>query len=173
MKHVRRVTLCLLCCFTLGLQIRASEKPAVKTSHDCSNAGEQKAIEQIAQEWKEGYNSRNATQVGSLYDANAYYLTQHFATGIVHGRADIQAYVQRGIDAGYHIDSIAILQTTCSGNFAYTVGRYDATNAGQKVFGVNLVVLRKTGGRWLIVAHEAAVPDATTAIQELPNAPRH
>ncbi len=45
--------------------------------------------------------------------------------------------------------------------------RYQATNAGQTVFGVNLVVLKKIGNRWLIVAHEAAVPDHATAIKRL------
>lgn len=33
--------------------------------------------------------------------------------------------------------------------------------------GVNLVVLRKIAGKWLIVAHESAVPDPATAIQTL------
>ena len=42
---------------------------------------------------------------------------------------------------------------------AYAIDRYESTNAGQKAFGVNLVVLKKTGRKWMIVAHEAAVPD--------------
>ncbi len=33
--------------------------------------------------------------------------------------------------------------------------------------GVNLVVLRKIGGRWVIVAHESAVPDPANSIQFL------
>jgi hypothetical protein len=33
--------------------------------------------------------------------------------------------------------------------------------------GVNLVVLRKIRGKWLIVAHESAAPDPACAIQHL------
>jgi ketosteroid isomerase-like protein len=79
--------------------------------------------------------------------------------GVVVGRDRIQAYVQRGTEAGYRIDAIKILTMDCSGDLAYTVGRYESTNAGQKALGVNVVVLRKTGGTWRIVAHESAVPE--------------
>ena len=88
-------------------------------------------------------------------------------TGILHGRLDIQAYVQRGIDAKYRIDSIQTVYVERSADFAYTIGHYESTNAGQKAYGVNVVVLRKEAGRWLIGAHEAAVPDPATAIQRL------
>jgi ketosteroid isomerase-like protein len=67
----------------------------------------------------------------------------------------------------YHIDSIRTLSIDCSGDFAYAVTRYDATNNGQTAFGVNIVVLKKIGGKWLIVAHEAAVPDPNMSIQSL------
>jgi hypothetical protein len=33
--------------------------------------------------------------------------------------------------------------------------------------GVNLVVLRKVGQKWMIVAPEAAVPDPATAVETL------
>lgn len=136
----------------------------------CSTADE-KSLRRVSEVWREGYNSGNTAAVAALYTAEAYYLTQHFATGIVHPRDRIQAYVQRGVDARYHIDTIEILKLECSADFAYTVGRYESTNAGQKAMGVNLVVLRKIKGQWLIVAHESAVPDAS-AIQSLdPPAP--
>jgi hypothetical protein len=50
-----------------------------------------------------------------------------------------------GVDAGYHIDSLRITSIVCSGDLMYTVARYEATNAGQKALGVNLVVVRRTG----------------------------
>jgi hypothetical protein len=62
------------------------------------------ATEQIEQ-WREGYNSGNASKVAALYKEDAYYLTQHFITGIIKRRAAIQAYVQIGVDSKYHIDS--------------------------------------------------------------------
>ena len=125
------------------------------------------ALRQIPEEWMRLYNAGNAAGVAGLYAPDAVYLTQHYLTGIVPGRAAIQAYVQRGVDAGYKVDSIEVLQTDCSGTMAYVVDRYTATNAGQKAMGVNLVVLRKDARQWRIVAHEAAVPDPAMAVQTL------
>ena len=113
------------------------------------------------EQWKDGYSAGEAAKVAALYAGDAYYLTQHLITGIVRGRAAIQAYVQRGVDARYHIDSIKTILVDCSDGFGYAITRYDATNGGEKTFGVNIVVLKKIGNRWLIVAHEAAVPDPT------------
>jgi uncharacterized protein (TIGR02246 family) len=135
----------------------------------CSSADES-ALRRIPAQWKDGYNNKDAARVASLYSEDAYYLTQHFATGIVHPRTNIQAYMQRGVDVGYHVDAIDVLSLECSGDFAYTITRYRATNGGEKAMGVNLVVLHKTAGQWLIVAHEAAVPDPATAVQSLDEA---
>jgi ketosteroid isomerase-like protein len=146
--------------------MHAQLPPASATPQACA-APYYQAITRITQDWKDGYNSGNADQVAALYDQDAYYLTQHFATGIVHGRPNIRAYVQRGVDAHYRIDSIQMIALHCSGGFAYAVTRYESTNAGQRAFGVNLVVLKKTHGKWLIVAHEAAVPDPATALRQL------
>lgn len=141
--------------------------PAVEESnHHIDNADEQ-AVRQIIEQWKDGYNNGNAAKVAALYSEDAYYLTQHYITGIVHPRSAIQAYVQRGIDAKYHIDSIEVLYMDLSGSFGYVITRYDSTNGGEKGFGVNVVVLKKIDGNWLIVAHEAAVPDPEQAIRDL------
>ena len=75
--------------------------------------------------------------------------------------------MQLGIDAHYNVDSIRLLRIDCAGDVAYAIDRYDATNAGQKTFGVNLVMVRKLAGGWKIVAHEAAVPDVGAAVQSL------
>lgn len=152
---------CILFC-TVSLQAQHCTIPTIdKTLHN------------ITEQWKDGYNNGNAAKVAALYSDNAYYLTQHFVTGIVHGRPAIQAYVQRGVDANYHIDSIRTLSLDCSPGFAYAITRYDSTNGGEKAFGVNVVVLKKIRGKWLIVAHEAAVPDPATAIQSLDIPARH
>ncbi len=145
----------------------ANTTESAAPENHCSVPADETAIRQISEQWKEGYNSGQAAKVASLYSEDAYYLTQHFATGIVHGRAAIQAYVQRGVDAKYHIDSIQTLTLSCSGDFAYSVTRYESTNGEQKAFGVNIVVLNKISGKWLIVAHESAVPDPATAVQQL------
>jgi len=130
-------------------------------------ANDKREILQIVEQWREGYNNGDAAKVASLYTEDAYYLTQHYITGIVRGRASIQAYVQVGVDAKYHIDSIKTLSIDCNGDFAYAITRYDAFNNGQAAFGVNIVVLKKIDGKWFIVAHEAAVPDPNMSIQQL------
>ena len=145
------------------------------------------AIRKVADDFRDAYNRGDAPKVASLYTDGAYYLTQHYADGIIEGRKNIQAYVQRGVDAHYRIDSIDVLKTTCACatpmpslkarikganptrqcNFAYAIARYQSTNEGQKAMGVNLIVLRKLQNTWRIVAHESAVPDPATAIKKL------
>ncbi|MGA8042657.1 MAG: nuclear transport factor 2 family protein [Terracidiphilus sp.] len=136
-------------------------------THSCSNPEAIHTAQQMMDTWKAAYNAGDAARVAALYADNADYLTQHFVTGLVHGRTQIQAYVQRGVDARFHIDSIQILSIGCVPDLIYVVDRYQSTNAGQKAMGVNLVVVRRTAAGWRIVAHEAAVPDPATAVQQL------
>lgn len=145
-------------------QLPAVNKAIVPASQ-CSSSTS--ALTQIAQNWKDGYNNGDASGVAALYAEDAYYLTQHYVTGIVQGRPAIEAYVQNGIDAHYRIDSIEVLKVDCVGDFAYAITRYNATNGGQKAVGLNIVVMKKSADRWMIVAHESAVPDPKTAIQQL------
>jgi uncharacterized protein (TIGR02246 family) len=164
------IYLCLL--IVLAATVNAQERSAAVTSASAKQIGsndqsDKNEILQIVEQWREGYNNGNAAKVAALYTEDANYLTQHYITGIVHGRASIQAYVQIGVDAKYHIDSIRTLSIDCAGSLAYAITRYDATNNGQKTFGVNIVVLKKIDGKWFIVAHEAAVPDPNSAIQSL------
>ncbi len=133
----------------------------------CAAEDPGRVAQQVIAAWIAGYNGRDAGRVAALYAPDAYYLTQHYVNGIVHGRADIQAYLQRGVDAGYHIDAIRIVHVACAADMMYAITRYESTNAGQKARGVNLVVLRRGRTGWRIVAHEAAVPDPATAVQQL------
>jgi uncharacterized protein (TIGR02246 family) len=135
----------------------------------CGTPKVDEQLRRIPEEWMKSYNKGDAVAVANLYTKNAYYLTQHFVTGVLQGRTAIQMYVQRGVDAHYHIDTIEVLATGCDGNMAYVLDRYTATNTGDQVMGVNLVVLRRIQDRWRIVAHEAAVPDPVSAIRELKN----
>ena len=151
--------------FLLPGNVLAQQAPVPQQSRSCAD---QASLDQIAEQWKSAYNQGDSARVAALYTDDAYYLTQHFVTGIVHGRANIRAYVQSGVNAKYHIDSIQILSTDCAGNMAYSIDRYESTNGDQKAFGVNIVVIKKFGNEWLIVAHESAVPDPATAIKELP-----
>ena len=153
--------------FLLLAGLAYSQQTPPSDSH-CSSPADDRAVVQISQAWKDGYNQGDAARVAALYTEDAYYLTQHFVTGVVHGRAAIQAYVRNGIDAHYQIDSIEIIEKHCSGNFAYAITRYKSTNGSAKAMGVNLVLMKKIDGKWKIVAHESAVPDPATAVQKLP-----
>lgn len=169
MKSTIVISVIAICC---TLFLRSRPNTAGPTSGQCSAQTDDAAIASIADQWKDGYNHGDAARVASLYTNDAYYLTQHYIEGVVHPRAMIQAYVQRGVDAHYQVESIETLSTYCSGDLAYAITRYHSNNAGQVAMGVNLVALRKIGGKWLIVAHESAVPDPATAIQNLDTAPK-
>ena len=171
----------------LSLAAFAQQKSQPKESPNSCPLTDAAAIRHIADDFRDAYNRGDAAQVGSLYTDSASYLTQHYADGIIEGRKNIQAYVQRGVDAHYRIDSIDVDQVNCACatpmpslkarikgahaarqcNFAYAIARYNSTNDGQKAMGVNLIVLRKLQGKWRIVAHESAVPDPATAIKKL------
>jgi ketosteroid isomerase-like protein len=84
------------------------------------------------------------------------YLSSHI---LAHGRPAMRAYLQRGIAAGGHVDSIKTLKVYASGDLGYAAGTCQATNAGIKVDGRVLLVFRKAGGEWLTAAHETAVRD--------------
>jgi uncharacterized protein (TIGR02246 family) len=170
MTNMKTMTKIVRACSVLSLllgNVLAQQPAAPSEPRTCTD---QAALDQIAAQWKSAYNQGDAARVAALYTDDAYYLTQHFVTGIVNGRAAIQAYVQNGVDAHYRVDSIDVVAMECFGDIAYTVTRYQSTNGGKKASGVNLVVLRRLAGSWKIVAHEAAVPDPATAIQRL-NAP--
>jgi ketosteroid isomerase-like protein len=112
-----------------------------------------RAVRRVAEDWKAAYNAKDAAAVAALYGPH---VSAHV---VARGRAKIQAYFRRGIDAGGHVDAIQILSSGHSGDLAYTVGTHEATNAGQQVRGRNVVVVPNVAGRWLIVAHETVVAD--------------
>jgi ketosteroid isomerase-like protein len=129
------------------------------TSPGAADAGAgstDRELRAVAEAWRAHYNAKDAAAVAALYAEDGYYVSAHV---VAHGRAEIRAYFQRGIDAGGHIDSIELLASGHSGELSYWVGTYEATNAGQKVRGRNVVVARKVGGKWLMVAHETVVAD--------------
>jgi len=150
---------------TAVISTAAQEMPA--HPKQCGVPSTKAAIDRVMQDWKDGYNASDPEKVAALYAEDATYMTQHFVTGIVHGRAAIKAYVKNGTDAKYKVDSLELLSSDCSGDFAYGLTRYRSTNGEQKAMGVNLVVLKKIVGKWMIVAHESAVPDPGMAIQTL------
>ena len=113
----------------------------------------------LADEWKNAYNAGDAMRLGSMYSDDAEYVSPHVAGLVIRGREGIQANFSRGMHSGGHIDSVTILSSRVSGDMAYLVCRYDATNSGQKVNGRNVLIAKKVDGRWLIVVHASVVRD--------------
>ena len=131
----------------------AAPKPGV---HERPVSADEAAIRQVSEDWIRFYNSGVAAKVAALYTDDGYYLSAHI---LAHGKPAIEAYWERGIKAGGHIDFIKPLTLYYTGDLAYCAGTYQATNAGVTVDGRILIVLRKVNGKWLMAAHETVVRD--------------
>jgi ketosteroid isomerase-like protein len=147
-------------------RVLSHREGTVDRPEHCSAPADDEALRQVPRDWKDGYNNGNAAKVAALYTEDAYYLTQHFVTASCTAAPPCRPTCSAASTPTI-TSTIEVVMTECHGDFAYTVTRYESTNAGQKAFGVNLVVLRKVRGKWLIVAHESAVSEPTTAIQTL------
>jgi len=137
----------------IAAQQTAVPKPEVREQ---PMSADEAAIRQIPEDWIRFYNAGDAAKVADLYTDDGYYLSAHI---LAHGRQAIQAYWERGIKAGGHLDFIKPLTLYYSGDLAYCAGTYQATNAGVTVDGRILIVLRKVNGKWLMAAHETVVRD--------------
>src|SRR5436305_204603 len=115
MKSLSVFALILLSTFATAADPHADPTPTTR----CSVAADDRAIRAVAEELKNAYNTGHPEAVAALYAPDAYYLTQHYVTGILHGRDEIHAYMKGGTDAGYKIDKIETYSTYCSGNLAY------------------------------------------------------
>jgi hypothetical protein len=63
------------------------------------------------------------------------------------------------MNAGGHIDGVEVLSSQVSCDLASLLCRYEATNSGQKVTGLNVILLKKVAGKWLILSHATVVRD--------------
>lgn len=113
----------------------------------------------LADDWKNTYNSGDAPRLGAMYSEDAEYVSPYVAGLLIRGRDVVQANFRRGMESGGRIDSVTIISSRVSGDMAYLVCRYDATNSGQRVNGRNVLIAKKTDGRWLIVVHASVVRD--------------
>jgi ketosteroid isomerase-like protein len=159
LRRQQLATLIATVAFACPLAARAGSaavpesKPAVGTA---APTADEAALRQVAEAWVTRYNAGRAAEVAALYTEDGYYLSAHI---LAHGRPAIEAYWQRGIAAGGHLDFVRPLTVQCSGDLGYFVGTYQATNAGVTVDGRILIVATKVSGRWLMAAHETVVRD--------------
>src|SRR5271157_5796754 len=147
----------LFAALCMVLPIAASQAAAPKPGvHERPASAEEAAIRQVSEDWIKFYNAGDPAKVAALYTDDGYYLSAHI---LAHGRQEIEAYWERGIKAGGHIDFVKPLTVYYSGDLGYCAGNYQATNAGATVDGRILIVLRKVNGKWLMAAHETVVRD--------------
>lgn len=105
------------------------------------------------------YNSNDADALAAFYAEDASYVSPHVPDLMIRGRDRIRENWQRGMAMGGHIDTVEVLSVGMSGDLAYIVSRYEATNAGVKAHGRNVLVLSRINGTWLIETHASVVKD--------------
>lgn len=116
-------------------------------------------IDQLANEWKDAYNSNDTAKLASLYTEDAEYVSPHVANLILRGRENIVMNFHRGRTSGGQIDTVVTLTTHIAQDIAYALCRYEATNNGQKVNGRNVIVFKKVKGKWCFAVHASIVRD--------------
>lgn len=123
---------CVCIAFSLSAQRIAGNGPELGRVEKAAAgpSADQEAVGNIADVWMLAYNGGDAAKVAALYCGDGCYLSAHI---LAHGWDAIQAYWQRGIAAGGHIDFIKSLTTFYSGDLGHTAGTYRATNAGVTV----------------------------------------
>jgi hypothetical protein len=99
----------------------AAPKPEVR---ERPMSADEADIRQISEDWIRFYNAGDAVKVAALYTEDGYYLSAHI---LAHGRKAIQAYWERGIKAGGHIDFIKPLTLYYTGDLAYCAGAKQPT----------------------------------------------
>jgi ketosteroid isomerase-like protein len=114
------------------------------------------AVKKIRETWVQEFNAGHADKVAALYADEAVLMRKN---GTVHNRESIQADLDRSINvARGHNYTVQSLRTEGSGNIVYDTGIYDEDFPHHVAEGNYLMVIKKIGGEWKIVAH-AAVPN--------------
>ena len=116
-------------------------------------------LRQRVKKFKDAYNANDVAALASLYAEDADYVSPHVPDLMIHGRERITENFENGIAMGGHIDSIEVLTLGSSGQLAYMVTTYVATNNGVTVKGKNVIVMKEVKGEWLIVTHASIVRD--------------
>jgi ketosteroid isomerase-like protein len=150
-NSVIKVIFLLATVMTLSAQLSAQEQSR-RDSLDLARMFSTKT-----EQWKEAYNSGDATNLIPLYTPDARYISSHVPGLVADGRNRVTEYFQAGIDLGGHIDLIEIIRMDVSCDLATLLCKYQATNSGVTVTGRNLLILKKVGEVWLIVLHMTVV----------------
>lgn len=115
------------------------------------------AITKLAKEFEVAFNAKDAAKVAAFYAEEATVNPPNEAA--VHGRKNIQAWMQKMMDMGLGNMVLTPTESAISGTIAYEAGTYSMTMTpagGGKPMpdkGKYVVVLKQIGGRWLL-AHD-------------------
>lgn len=110
-----------------------------------------------AEEWRTAYNAADSAALAHMYTPDARYISGHVRGLVLEGRTQLIANFLNGVRLGGHVDSVVVLSVETSCDLTTLLCSYEATNAGVEASGRNLLVLKKTGGRWLIHLHMTVV----------------
>jgi uncharacterized protein (TIGR02246 family) len=141
----------------LGQQ-SAARKNSKKTAPVVSDADFANTVHKLEAEWVQAFNSGDAKKVADMYAPDAVLMRWD---GTVHGHDSILAEMERSVSGSAGNYVVHSLHVERAGDIAYDTGAYNVTLRGRVVEGNYLVVLRKIGNDWKIVAH-ASVPNPAT-----------
>ena len=117
-----------------------------------------KQMAQMRDMWVKEFNAGHAEAVAKFYSPDAMLMRWD---GTVHGYDSILAEFQRSISGGAHDYVVHTLRTERSGELAYDTGAYNVTLRTRVVEGNYLVVAKRIGGQWKIVAHASVANPQT------------
>jgi uncharacterized protein (TIGR02246 family) len=138
--------------FCSAQQDATAGQAAKKAGHSSGATAE---LSRLRDQWKTAFNNKQANQVAAMYADDAVMSTPE---GSASGRDAIKAAVQKSIDAGDQVTSIDSQHSEVSGNLMYDTGTFTEKANGKDVTGHYVVVLKKEGGKWLLVAHNSVIP---------------
>lgn len=113
-------------------------------------------LSKLAKEWADAFNAKDTAKVAAMYTDDATVNPPNEPA--VHGRKNIQAWAQKGIDQGMGALVLTPTESAISGSIAYEAGTYSMTitppdGKPMQDRGKYVVVLKQTGGKWLL-AHD-------------------
>jgi uncharacterized protein (TIGR02246 family) len=118
----------------------------------------QTAISAINTKFDQAFNTKNAAQIGQLYDVNAVLMPAP-AGEVVSGRDAIETFFAGLITAGVIDHKLTLTEAVEDGNLAYQRGLWsgamvDADGARQTFGGnVHLVYRKQADGNWQAITH--------------------
>ena len=153
----RNLDIVFLLLVILAVDLAWSQAPGKAESTRASlKAEDLAAVKKIRETWVQEFNAGHADKVAALYADEAVLMRKN---GTVHNRESIQADLDRSINAARgHNYVVQSLRTEGSGNIVYDTGIYNEDFPHHVAEGNYLMVIKKIGGGWKIVAH-AAVPN--------------